>query len=113
MLRFDIALPASVAACLCIGWAGAAEPPAPQPKPDPADGAAAVPALSYRSAFAGYLKSPDEPAPGWKQSNDLSHRIGGWRSYARIAQEPEAAASGVAAMPGKTGMPAGQAHGQP
>ncbi|MEO7851376.1 MAG: hypothetical protein ABIR94_03845 [Rubrivivax sp.] len=115
MFRFRIALPASAAALLCIGWASAAEPTVAPSKPNPADGAAAVPALNYSSAFAGYRKAADDPAPGWKESNELSHRVGGWRSYARIAREPEAAASGAAsgaAMPDKAAMPAGHSHGK-
>jgi hypothetical protein len=55
---------------------------------DPADPAAAVPALTWRSALKG-LRIAHEPARvDWRAANDTVTRIGGWRAYAREAQEP-------------------------
>ena len=105
MFRLRTVLPVSAAALLCIGWASAAAAPASTPAPDPADSAAAVPRLNYSSAFAGYRKAADDAAPNWKASNDLTRQIGGWRTYARLARESAAAASGAAAA-----TPAGHSH---
>lgn len=58
-----------------------------QPVPPPAQ-----PALPYRSAFEGYRPFAEEKVASWKEANDTVGRIGGWRAYARQAQEPKAAA---------------------
>jgi hypothetical protein len=60
----------------------------------------------YRSAFEGYRPFGDEPAVPWREANDAVGRIGGWRAYAREAQEPAApdrAASQPAARPNAQG----------
>lgn len=53
--------------------------------------AAAPPAFS--SALAGYQPYTDEKIVSWKQANDNTARIGGWRAYAREAAEPTPATS--------------------
>lgn len=68
---------------------------------DPLDAQARVPAATYRSALAGYRRlGEDKPVP-WPQANETVNRIGGWRAYAREAQQPDAAAS----APGARGAP--------
>ncbi len=47
-------------------------------------------APAYRSAFEGYKPYTTEPVQNWRQSNDSAARIGGWREYARQAQQPAA-----------------------
>ncbi|MBK9135956.1 MAG: hypothetical protein IPM15_16860 [Betaproteobacteria bacterium] len=69
---------------------------------DPLDAQARVPALTYRSPLDGYRRLGDDKPVSWQQANETVNRIGGWRAYARQAQQPEAAAS---APPGR-GAPA-------
>lgn len=49
---------------------------------------AAVPA--YRSAFEGYQRYTEEKTVNWKDANDATARIGGWRAYAKEASEAQA-----------------------
>ena len=58
-----------------------------QSRPDPADPSARVPAAEYRSPFADYRPLGDEAVGNWRAANDEVGRIGGWRAYAREAQE--------------------------
>ena len=70
--------------------AGAQTTAPPAHAADPANAQATVPRAVHSSAFAGYRRHA-EPAPiGWKEANDTVSRIGGWRAYAREAQQPEA-----------------------
>lgn len=50
--------------------------------------AAPAPTL-YKSAFEGYQAYSDDPMVNWKAANDDVARIGGWREYAKQAQQPE------------------------
>lgn len=81
-----------------------AEAPARSPRPDPLDAQASVPAMRWQSSLqpAG-AAAADKPLP-WREANDTAARIGGWRAYAREAQQPDpvvkpAAASAPALMP--------------
>ena len=67
---------------------------------------------NYRSAFDGYRAFVEQPVVGWRQSNDLVGRIGGWQAYAREGQGgpvagtvpvPPAASGSMAGMPGMGG----------
>ena len=60
-------------------------------KPDPLDPKASVPALSYESSFSQYRRLGDEKPVSWRDANDTVTRIGGWRVYAREAQQPDPA----------------------
>jgi hypothetical protein len=42
----------------------------------------------YPSAFDGYKPYTDEPIVNWKAANDTTASVGGWREYARQAQQP-------------------------
>ena len=58
----------------------------------PAAPMAAVPAptqapAAYRSALEGYQPYSDEQTVDWKNANDTVGRIGGWREYAKEAQQ--------------------------
>lgn len=44
--------------------------------------------LTYRSAFEGYQSYAEEKISNWKVTNDTVERIGGWREYAKQAQQP-------------------------
>ena len=46
-----------------------------------------VPALSYESSFSQYRRLGDEKPVSWRDANDTVTRIGGWRVYAREAQQ--------------------------
>ena len=69
--------------------------PGPAARPDPLDAKANVPALSYRSPFLRYRGLSDDKPVSWREANDAVARIGGWRVYAREAQQPEATPSGT------------------
>ena len=95
--------------------------PAPTARPDPLDAKSSVPALSYRSSFSRFRAFSDDKPVFWREANDAVARIGGWRVYAREAQQPEATPSGMGApagpKPGGTGkdnppsMPMAPSHG--
>lgn len=74
--------------------------PAPA-APTPASSASAATAqptpsaLPYASAFEGYQTFSEEKVRPWKESNTTVEKIGGWRTYAKEAAEPEAKVSPV------------------
>lgn len=58
-------------------------------RPDPLNANAVVPRLTYQSSFANYRSLGDDAKPlSWREANEAAARIGGWRVYAREAQEP-------------------------
>lgn len=73
------AVPALAAAQSAVGF----------PKADPLDASADVPAMRVRSSFAGYHGLADEEVGSWREANDTVGRIGGWKTYAREAAQPE------------------------
>lgn len=68
---------------------GSTQAASPAARPDPLDAKASVPALAYRSAFAGFRGFGDDKPLPWREANEAVARIGGWRAYAREAQQPE------------------------
>lgn len=48
-----------------------------------------TPPTPYATAFKDYKPYTDEPVTSWKAANDEVARIGGWREYAKQAQQPE------------------------
>jgi len=88
-------------------------------RPDPLDPKAQVPVVRYESSFAQIRRIGDDKPVPWREANDAVARIGGWRTYAREAHQPDpAAAQGPAApaqpaasapAPTAKPMPAGQA----
>ena len=48
--------------------------------------------LDYVSVFARYKPYRDEKTGSWREANDSVERIGGWRIYAKEAQQPDSAA---------------------
>ena len=79
------------AALFIASHAAQAQPAAQPPKPDPLDAQAAVPALVHRSSLARYRRLGDDKPTPWREANDTVTRIGGWRAYAREAQQPDPA----------------------
>ncbi len=61
-------------------------------------------ALHFESVFDGYAPYAHQPVAPWRQSNDRVGEIGGWRTYAREAAQPEEKGA-----QGSTGH--GEAHG--
>ena len=45
--------------------------------------------VSYTSPIANYQPFVDEKVTSWKAANDKVGQIGGWRAYAKEAQQPE------------------------
>ena len=86
--RFLVLWTLSIATAAPLAWAQ----PAPNgSKADPQDAKASVPRIVYRSSLADYRVLSDEKLTSWKATNDNVGRIGGWRAYAKEAQQPESA----------------------
>jgi hypothetical protein len=83
-------------------------------RPDSLDPKAQVPAVRYESSFAQFRRIGDDKPVAWREANDAVARIGGWRVYAREAQQPEPAVADKPAVaapapvqaPAKTPAPA-------
>ena len=58
-----------------------------------AETAAAAAPPAYRSALEGYQPYTDEKIVNWKEANDTTARIGGWREYAKEAAQTPAPAA--------------------
>lgn len=78
--------PAALFAAAC---AAAAQTAPPVSRPDPLDPQAKVPAHKFESSFAAARRGADDKPVSWREANDNVARIGGWRVYAREAQQPE------------------------
>ena len=81
-------IPSALSSVLLTVWLTAhAQPAAAAGRPDPLDPQADVPASSYVSSLAQYRRMGDPKALSWREANDTVARIGGWRAYAREAQQ--------------------------
>jgi hypothetical protein len=77
--------------CLCAAACAAQAQPTPRAnRPDPLDAQASVPPLRYESSLKSVTKEPDDKPISWREANDRVARIGGWRVYAREAQQTPA-----------------------
>ncbi|WP_309678600.1 hypothetical protein [Polaromonas sp.] len=54
----------------------------------PASAQASAPP-AFHSALEGYQSYTEEKTVDWKEANDGVGRIGGWREYAKQAQQPD------------------------
>lgn len=64
--------------------------------------AATAPASSpaqFLSSFEGYRPYTEEKTINWKEANELTGRIGGWRAYAKEAQQPSGDTAPAAVKP--------------
>ena len=102
---------ALLAATLLATLAAQAQPAAKTARPDPLDPKASVPALSYVSSFSQYRLLGDEKPVSWRDANDTVTRIGGWRVYAREAQQADPAPAAPAAVPTDKAKPMPAGHG--
>ncbi len=73
---------------------GGAKPAASVPVAVPAANA-----LRYESVFARYKSYRDEKTAAWRDSNETVERVGGWRAYAREAQQPDSTTPAAPAKP--------------
>lgn len=77
---------------------------AAEPKPNPADPAADVAGLEYRSAFSDYKRPQFETVGDWRKINDLVHAVGG---FAGALKEDAPAPDAAPPPPAASQPPAG------
>ena len=80
-----------------------APPLTPRAMPKTADSQPAAGTTSYHSVFDGYVATSEDKPVSWREANGLVGSIGGWRVYAREAQQATPASTAPAA---RTGSPA-------
>ena len=89
-------------------------------RPDPLDPKAGVPATRYESSLGQVRRIGDDKPVAWREANEAVARIGGWRVYAREAQQPDAPpttlpavapAQSPASTPAATTKPTPAGHG--
>jgi hypothetical protein len=52
-------------------------------------GAQTTPHVQYSSAFSDYVPYSEQTIDSWRQANDTVGEIGGWRTYAKEARQPD------------------------
>lgn len=85
-----------------------AQPAPPAAAAAPFAAASQPQATGYRSTFETYQPFTDEKILPWKLANDTAATIGGWRAYARQAQD--AAPAGEAPRRDPAGPAGGHGH---
>jgi hypothetical protein len=117
--RRPCALPSLLFTALLAAQAQA-QPTATTARPDPLDPKARVPATRYESSLGQVRRIGDDKPVAWREANEAVARIGGWRVYAREAQQPDAPpstppavapAQSAASTPTATTKPAPAGHG--
>lgn len=56
---------------------------------DPLNSKAVVQGLHYQSSLLSFRPFIEQEVRLWRESNDITLRVGGWRVYAKQAQEPD------------------------
>ncbi|MEO7953125.1 MAG: hypothetical protein ABIR35_03380 [Polaromonas sp.] len=89
-IYLDSTSPAVLALVVASLWTtqATAQTSAVAPAKTVTEAEAAPPA--YRSALDGYQRYTDEKTVSWKDANDTTARIGGWREYAKEASQSQA-----------------------
>lgn len=82
----------------------------PATKIDSAAPRAAVPAVKYESAFAGYLPYRDEQLASWREVNDEAARVGGHIGIFGGAAHGRQTSAKPAAKPQPSGTMPGMDH---
>lgn len=95
--RSPCALPSLLFTLLLAAQAQAQSPTTT--RPDPLNPKAQVPSVRYESSFAQFRRIGDNKPLAWREANDAVARIGGWRVYAREAQQPDPAPAEKPAVP--------------
>jgi hypothetical protein len=85
-------------------WTSAAHGQAAAPDTPAAAMQAGTTPAAFRSALEGYQPYTDEKTVKWKEANDTTGRIGGWREYAKEARQPQT--PDAAAKPDPRAVPA-------
>lgn len=80
---------ALLAGLLLVAPTAQAQPTGKAARPDPLDASAPVPALRYVTSLPVTRRAGDDRPISWRDANDTVTRIGGWRVYAREAQQPD------------------------
>ena len=88
-MKFAILFAASATVALSLSGASIAAP-------DPTDEKNTVPPVLYQSPFRDYKPLGEDKAIPWKAANDEVGRIGGWRAYAKEAQDAAASVNSAA-----------------
>lgn len=88
-------------AALCAAAAAASAQPPTARRADPLDAGAVLPPMTHESVLGRSPRGAESKPIPWRDANDEVARIGGWRAYAREAQQPEPAASMPAAAPAR------------
>jgi len=76
--------------------------PASPPATKAATGSMATPTgspLAFESTLSRYKPMTDQKLGSWREANDTVTRIGGWRSYLKEAQAPDAKTTTPQAAP--------------
>ena len=92
-IHFDSNLPAALALLVASLWTTQASAQASAVSPAKPVAPAAVADAApppYRSALEGYQRYTEEKTVNWKEANDATARIGGWREYAKEASQSQA-----------------------
>ena len=71
-------------------------PPSPPSKPAP---------LMFDSVLLRYKPMTDQKLGGWREANDNVGQIGGWRTYLKEAQQPEASTPAPVGAPAAPAVP--------
>jgi hypothetical protein len=114
MIAVSMRWPLPVLLCAAAFSAAAQTVSSAGRKPDPLDAGVSVPAVAYESSFSRYRRTVELESTPWRESNDTAARIGGWRAYAREAQQPGPAPAAPPARPvtpDARAMPMPQGHG--
>jgi len=99
---YDQLIIALLSTSIASGVAAQASAP-PLAKPKTADSQPAAGTTSYRSVFDGYVSTSEDKLVSWRDANGLVGSIGGWRVYAREAQQPGQQAPASTAPAARTG----------
>ena len=103
-----------IALLSAASFAQAQGTPARTERVDPLDAQVRVPPAIHSSALASYRRQDDDKRIDWKVANEAVNRIGGWRAYAREAQQPGPAPAAPASRTAPAPAPASgatPAHG--
>ena len=101
-MKFAIAILFAASATAALGLSGASIA-----APDPTDEKNTVPPVLFVSPFRDYKPLGEDKQIPWKAANDEVSRIGGWRAYAKQAQDAAAGVSPAApATPAQATPPA-------
>jgi hypothetical protein len=68
-------------------------------RPQPADAKAITPPVVYVSPLTSYRRLAEDEVAPWKASNQAVEQAGGWKAYAREAQQPAPATKPFAQPP--------------